>query len=68
MLLYNRFGKSRFNSRRIRKADVVEAVTNFIPYYNEVRLKRDLGWLSPIEYREANPKGTLPVPMDIDRS
>jgi transposase InsO family protein len=66
--LYNRFGKSRFNSRRIRKADVVEAVTNFIPYYNGVRLKRDLGWLSPIEYREANPRGTLPIPMDIDRS
>lgn len=66
--LYNRFGKSRFNSRRIRKAAVLEAVENFIPYYNEVRLKEDLGWLSPIEYREANPKGTLPVPMAIDRS
>jgi transposase InsO family protein len=59
--LYNRFGKSRFNSRRVRKADVLDAVVNFIPYYNERRLKEDLGWLSPEEYRKANAKGTLPV-------
>jgi transposase InsO family protein len=59
--LYNRFGKSRFNSRRVRKADVLDAVVNFIPYYNERRLKEDLGWLSPEEYRKANVKGTLPV-------
>jgi transposase InsO family protein len=61
--LYNRFGKSRFNSRRVRKTDVLDAVVNFIPYYNEIRLKEDLGWLSPVEYRQANIKGTLPVPI-----
>jgi transposase InsO family protein len=61
--LYNKFGKSRFNSRRIRKSDVMDAVINFIPYYNESRLKKDLGWLSPFEYREANSRGTQPVPI-----
>jgi transposase InsO family protein len=61
--MYNRFGKSRFNSRRVRKTDVLDAVVNFIPYYNEIRLKEDLGWLSPVEYRQANIKGTLPVPI-----
>jgi transposase InsO family protein len=61
--LYNRFGKSRFNSRRVRKTDVLDAVVNFIPYYNEIRLKEDLAWLSPVEYRQANIKGTLPVPI-----
>jgi len=61
--LYNRFGKSRFNSRRVRKTDVLDAVVNFIPYYNEIRLKEDLGWLSPVEYQQANIKGTLPVPI-----
>jgi hypothetical protein len=35
--MYNRFGKSRFNSRRVRKTDVLDAVVNFIPYYNQVR-------------------------------
>jgi len=38
-------------------------VVNFIPYYNEIRLKEDLGWLSPVEYRQANIKATLPVPI-----
>jgi len=46
--VYIRFGKSRFNSRRVRKANVLDAVVNFIPYYNEIRLKKDLGWLSPV--------------------
>ncbi len=65
--LYNRFGKTKFNNRRIRKSEVLAAVEEFIPYYNERRLKIDLGWLSPQEYRLANPLGTLPMLSPIDR-
>lgn len=56
--LYNRFGKTKFKDRRIRKKDVLKAVTEFIPYYNQVRLKEDLGWKSPKGFLESNPEGT----------
>lgn len=31
--------------------ELKEAVDSFIRYYNEKRIKKNLGWLSPIEYR-----------------
>ena len=56
--LYNRFGKTKFKDRRIRKKDVLKAVTEYIPYYNQVRLKEELGWMSPEEFLKANSAGT----------
>jgi putative transposase len=56
--LYNKFGKTKFKDRRIRKAEVIRAVIEFIPYYNNERLKESLGWMSPKEFLESNPKGT----------
>jgi transposase InsO family protein len=56
--LYNRFGKAKFKDRRIRKKDVLKAVIEYIPYYNQVRLKKDLGWMTPEGFLESNPEGT----------
>lgn len=59
--LYNRFGKTKFKERRVRSAQVLRCVEDFVPYYNRERLKRSLGWLFPAAYLERNPKGTLPM-------
>jgi len=42
-----------------------------IGYHEKISMQSDIeqhkmGWLSPLEYRTANPFGTLPVPS-IDR-
>lgn len=58
---YNWFGKTKYLSRRIRYAKVLEKTNWFIPYYNNIRLKEELGFLSPVKYLNRNPKGTLPM-------
>jgi len=58
---YNWFGKTKYLSRRIRAKKVLERTRWFIPYYNECRLKKDLGYLAPTEYLNRFPKGTLPM-------
>jgi putative transposase len=60
---YNWFGKTKYLSRRIRAENVLEKTRWFLPYYNNVRLKQELGFLSPAEYLKKNPKGTLPMIM-----
>lgn len=61
--LYCRFGKTRVKDRRISIDDLRIAVVEFIDYYNNKRPKKRLGWLSPVEFRERNPRGTFPVPV-----
>jgi len=34
------------------------SITEYIPYYNQVRLKEYLGWMSPEEFLKANSAGT----------
>lgn len=59
--LYNRFGKTKFKNRRIRCAKVLERIEEFIPFYNNKRRKAGLGWETPVEHLQHNPRGTLPV-------
>ena len=56
--LYNKFGKSKFKNRQIPIDDVVAEIGPFIEYYNNERPKKSLGGLSPVQFREQNPKGT----------
>lgn len=63
---YNRFGKTKFKERRISQAKVLPLIDEWIPYYNEVRCKDYLGGMSPVEFRERNPRGTLPVVISQD--
>lgn len=56
--LYSRFGKTKVREKRIPIADIIEAVIEFIDYYNNERPKEYNGWLSPVQFRLQNPKGT----------
>ena len=56
--LYNKFGKSKFKNRQIPIDEVVAEIAPFIEYYNNVRPKQSSGGLSPVQFREHNPKGT----------
>ena len=59
--LYCRFGKSNVKNHKVPKKDVIAAVVEFIEYYNTIRPKESLGFMSPVEFRLRNPKGTYPV-------
>jgi transposase InsO family protein len=59
--LYCRFGKSNVKNHKVPKKDVIAAVAEFIEYYNTTRPKERLGFMSPVEFRLRNPKGTYPV-------
>ena len=61
--LYCRFGKTKVRERRVPIDKLKEAVAKFIEYYNNERPKKRLGWLSPVEFRIRNPKGTYLVPV-----
>lgn len=61
--LYCRFGKNNVINHRVPKKDVMAAVIEFIEFYNKDRPKERLGFLSPIEFRLQNSKGTYPVPI-----
>ncbi len=64
---YNRFGKTKFKDRRISQSKVLPLIEEWIPYYNEVRCKEYLGGMSPVAFRERNPRGTLPVIVSPDK-
>jgi transposase InsO family protein len=42
---------------------MMAAVNEFIDFYNKKRPKQKLGFLSPLQFRLQNPKGTYPVPI-----
>jgi len=58
---YCRYGKTNVKNGRISAIEMIKRVDDFILYYNNTRIKSKLGWLSPVEYRNANPLGTLPA-------
>ena len=55
--LYSRFGKTRVKEKRVPIKDIVDEVIRFIEFYNNERPKKYLGWLSPVAFRQQNPKG-----------
>ena len=59
--LYCRFGKTKVKEKRIPIDEIRAAVIEFIEYYNSKRPKKYLGWMSPVEFRMRNPKGTYPM-------
>ena len=54
---YAKWTKKAFNECKISSAEVFEQVRNFILYYNNFRLKKDLGDLSPAMFLEKFPLG-----------
>lgn len=62
--LYCRFGKTRVKEKRVPISEILEAVTDFISYYNNERPKASNGGLSPVQFRLQNPKGTYLIPID----
>ena len=56
--LYSRFGKTKVREKRVPIAEIVEAVIEFIDYYNNDRPKEYNGWMSPVQFRLQNPNGT----------
>ena len=62
--LYSRFGKTKVKEKRVPIAEILRAVTGFIPYYNNDRPKAYNGGLSPVQFRLQNPEGTYLVPID----
>lgn len=59
--LYCRFGKSNVKNGKIPKLEIIQAVVEFIEFYNTTRPKERLGFLSPGEFKHRNPMGTYPV-------
>ncbi len=61
--LYCRFGKSNVLNHRIPREVILQAVVEFIEFFNNGRPKERLGFVSPVEFRLQNPKGTYLVPL-----
>ena len=59
--LYCRFGKTKVKEKRIPIEEIRNAAIAYIDYYNNERPKKALGWMSPVEFRLRNPRGTYPV-------
>ena len=62
--LYSRFGKTKVKEKRVPIAEILKAVTDYIPYYNNDRPKPYNGGLSPVQFRLQNPEGTYLVPIN----
>ena len=62
--LYSRFGKTKVKEKRVPIAETIEAVTDYIPYYNNERPKASNGGLSPVQFRLQNPEGTYLMLID----
>jgi len=56
--LYCRFGKTKVKEKRVPIYEMIEAVKSFINFYNHKRPKKSNGWMSPVQFRLQNPKGT----------
>ena len=61
--LYSRFGKTKVKEKRVPIAEILNAVTDYILYYNNDRPKSSNGGLSPVQFRRQNPQGTYLVPI-----
>jgi putative transposase len=61
--LYCRFGKSNILNHRVSREVILQAVVEFIEFFNNERPKERLGFVSPVEFRLQNPKGTYLVPL-----
>lgn len=59
--LYCRFGKTRVKEKRVPISEIIEAVIEFIAFYNNERPKASNGGLSPVQFRLQNPNGTYPA-------
>ena len=62
--LYCRFGKTRVKEKRVPISEILEAVTDFITFYNNERPKASNRGLSPVQFRLQNPKGTYLIPIN----
>ena len=54
---YAKWSKKAFRACKIPSQDVFEQVGNFIRYYNNFRIKENLGYLSPAKFLEKYPFG-----------
>lgn len=61
--LYCRFGKTKVKEKKVPIANIVDEVRRFIIYYNNERPKASNGGLSPVQFRQQNPKGTYLMPI-----
>ena len=61
--LYCRFGKTKVKEKRVPIAEILEEVANFISFYNNERPKASNGGLSPVQFRQQNPRGTYLIPI-----
>lgn len=59
--LYNRFGKTKVENHMVSKENLVPIVELYVLRYNNERPKEALGNLSPVKFREQNPKGKFLV-------
>ena len=66
--LYSRFGKTNTINRRISQNEIILSVVEFIKFYNHKRPKERLGFLSPVEFRKLNSKGTYPTLLNQSHS
>lgn len=64
--LYCRFGKTRVKEKRVPISEIIEAVTDFITFYNNERPKASNGGLSPVQFRLQNPNGTYLIPINTE--
>ena len=62
--LYASLGKTKVNSHMYTARELAAKAEWFIPYYNDNRRKDGLNHMTPVEYRESNPRGTYPVVVE----
>ena len=62
--LYCRFGKTKVEGHQIAADEIRQAVEAFMERYNNERPKKALGYLSPVRFRELNPKGKYLMKID----